>query len=69
MTVNDELRSRLYEHLDPDHECTPYSGACAMPHYRYNAELPNWLEQWPDLSDARQKADELREERDWGVDD
>lgn len=67
--MNDELRSRLYEHTDPDHECTPYTGSCNMPHYLYNVTAPTWLEQWPEYSDARQLADEVREERDWGLEE
>jgi len=68
MIVNDELRARLFEHQDPDHECTPFNGGCGVPHYRFNLTLPNWLEQWPDSSDARQQAIELQESRDWGED-
>ena len=65
--MNDELRARLFEQTDPDHECTPYNGGCEMPHYRYNASAPRWLEEWPDYTPARQKADEARERRDWGA--
>jgi len=64
--MNDELRARLADHLDPEHECTPYSGGCGMPHYRHNLQLPNWLENWPDYSEGRLKAEAAREARDWG---
>lgn len=66
--MNDELRFRLYELLEPDHECTPYNGGCEMPRYRYNITLPRYLDQWPDYSVARQKLEEVRELRDWPVD-
>ncbi len=65
--MNDELLARLYENLDPDHECTPYKGGCSMPHYRYNLTSPTWLENWPDFSPAREKAEQGRAMRDWGI--
>ena len=68
-TVNEEQRARLFEHLEPGHECTPYSGGCGMPHYRYNLALPNWLMNWPDYSSARLQAEEARMLRDWGEED
>jgi hypothetical protein len=64
--VNEELRARLAEHIDPDHECTPYRGGCGTPHYRFNHTVPRWLENWPDYSDGRLQAEEAREIRDWG---
>jgi len=65
--VNDELLARLYDNLDPDHECTPYKGGCGMPHYRYNLSAPTWLENWPDYSPGREKAEQVRAIRDWGT--
>lgn len=67
--VKDELRARLFEQQEPGHECTPYTGGCGMPHYRYNLTLPNWLEQWPNYSEGREQADSARAERDWGAED
>lgn len=64
--MNEDQRVRLFEHQEPDHECTPYNGGCSMPHYRHNAALPNWLQQWPVYSEARGRANEARDLRDWG---
>ncbi|MFA7248909.1 MAG: hypothetical protein WC273_04690 [Dehalococcoidia bacterium] len=67
--MNDRLRQRLQEHLAPGHECTPYVGGCHMPHYWYNHSAPRYLVAWPEPSAARARADEVREERDWGGDE
>lgn len=67
--VNDDQRTRLFEHLEPNHECGPYRGGCGMPHFRNNLVMPTWIEQWPDYSPARQQAEEARVMRDWGEDE
>ncbi len=64
--VNEEQRVRLFEHLEPNHECGPHHGGCGLPHYRHNLTLPNWLENWPDYSPARMQAEQARILRDWG---
>ena len=58
------LRERLEAHLAPDHECTPYSGGCHMPHYWYNHTSPRYIEAWPEPSPARVRANEARDLRD-----
>lgn len=67
--MNEEQRVRLFELLDPDHECGPYNGGCGTPHYRHNLTLPNWLQNWPDYSAGRQQAEEARLLRDWGAEE
>lgn len=64
--MNEDLHARLRERLQPGHQCSPYSGACQLPHYINNYTAPNHVVRWPEYSVARQKADELRELRDWG---
>ena len=63
--MNDLQRARLEQHVDPDHECTPYDGGCHMPHYWYHRSLPRYVAAWPETSQGRDQADLVREERDW----
>lgn len=65
--MNDIQRDRLQQHIAEDHECTPYSGGCHMPHYWFNHTSPRYLVKWPEPTAARAQADEAREERDWGT--
>lgn len=70
--MNDELRARILDHLegeDFDFEFDDEDDGFDLPAFQKQHTLPRWLAQWPEYSWARQQFEELREVRDWGLDE
>ncbi len=59
--MNDLLRDRLAEHLDPEHKCAPDNAACEMPAYVFHFAAPAYIAQWPEFSAGREKLEDIHE--------